>query len=111
MDATLNINFYPCRAWRKALRIPTHTPTTPFNLPTDPLLPVDAALQQQTTDLYGDAAYYSTNTVDPDFDISGVAEFADNMDCDGGYEDDGLDIREFDSVLEAGRFLNGYAEI
>ena len=106
MDATLNINFYPCRAWRKALRIPTHTPTRCFNLPTDPLLPVDAALQQQTTDLYGDAAYYAANTVDPDFDISGVAEFQDDLD-----DDCQLTEHEFDSVLEAGRFLNGYAEI
>lgn len=106
MDATLNINFYPCRVWRKALRIPTHTPTTPFNLFDSALPPVDAVLRQETLDPYGDAAYYAANTVDPDFDISGVAEFQDDLD-----DDCQLTEHEFDSVLEAGRFLNGYAEI
>lgn len=49
------------------------------------------------------ARYLSTNTVDPDFDLDGSAEF-------GDFDDNlrGLTIHSFDSVLDTTRFLNGY---
>ena len=49
------------------------------------------------------ARYLSTNTVDPDFDIDGSAEYGDHDDNLRG-----LTVHTFDSVLETVRYLNGY---
>jgi len=49
------------------------------------------------------AHYLNCNTVDPDMDIDGSAEFGD---IDNEYE--GLTIVEPNNVLETARFLNGY---
>lgn len=51
------------------------------------------------------ARYLSTNTVDPDFDIDGSAEFGDHDDNLRG-----LTVHEPGSVLDTIRFLNGYSE-
>jgi len=51
------------------------------------------------------AHYLNCNTVDPDMDIDGSAEFGD-IDIDNEYE--GLTIVEPNNVLETARFLNGY---
>jgi hypothetical protein len=49
------------------------------------------------------ARYLNTNTVDPDMDIDGSAEFGD---IDNEFP--GLTIVECDGVLATARFLNGY---
>lgn len=49
------------------------------------------------------ARYLNANTVDPDMDIDGSAEFGD---IDNEFL--GLTIIECDSVLSTARFLNGY---
>ena len=57
-------------------------------------------------DPYDDAQYLGSNNVDADFDIDSSAEFGDS---DGTDDLRGLTVHEFDTVLDAVRFLNGYA--
>ena len=92
-------SFLLSRSMRKTLRITTGRAPRPFNLPDAPLLAVDHALNSPYADYLDDTAYYNDNTVDADFQIT---ESASDDDMDS------LTVHEFDSVLEIGRFLNGY---
>jgi len=68
------------------------------------LLRTDSVIAGFTSlaDPFDDAAYLTSNNIDPDFDFS-----SDPADSTNEYV--GLTIVEFDSVLDAVRFLNGYA--
>jgi hypothetical protein len=66
---------------------------------------VDTVFGMYGADPYGDAQYLGSNNIDTDFDIDSSAEFAD-YDGDDMQE---LTVHEFDTVLDAVRFLNGYA--
>lgn len=67
------------------------------------LLRTDSVIAGFTSlaDPFDDAAYLTSNNIDPDFDFSDPA--------DPTNEYAGLTIVEFDSVLDTVRFLNGYA--
>lgn len=53
-------------------------------------LAVDHALNASAFSC-GDVSYFCTNTVDPDFDLSGASEFADDSSLDSFYSDERVD--------------------
>lgn len=65
------------RSMRKA-PVPVR-PTQGTRSPLDLDLHIDA---DSISDPYGDAHYLASNTVDPDFDLDGSAEFGDSTDAD-----------------------------
>ena len=71
----------------------------------DGVLCVDTVLGMYGADPAGDAEYLGSNNIDTDFDIDSSVEFGD---YDGDDMRD-LTVHEFDTVLDAVRFLNGYA--
>lgn len=94
---------YLPRAKRKALRV-----TTPKAVRTS-VLTNQQALDQVITDWLAvhdpmnESHYYNANTVDPDMDITGAAEF-DDIDN----EHDGLSITQPMNEVELFEFLTGY---
>lgn len=94
------------RETRLAIRDALCHPAKPRTKETRTPWDLDAVISDafSTDDPYGDAQYLTSNTVDPDFDLDGSAEFNDSAESD---ELDGL------TIVDPGqgnirRWLKGY---